>query len=160
MSHEASGILEEFAAVIRDLTDTAKHISHIEEAKAEAASVNRHDQMDGFIQDEQAYILKLRGQEQHRIRLSEELGWKSLTFRQILETASPEQAELLTPLFLALEDQLKQLEQSRGAAEKIINARLRELQIAIARQQGGSYDDAGNISLDSPVQTRVHNKYV
>lgn len=152
--------LEKFAAVIRELTDTAGHIAGIEENKAAAASEKRHELLDTFIQDEQAQILKLRGLEQRRLRLADSLGWKSLTFRQILEKAEPGQQTLLQPLFLELEHQLKRLENARGNAEQIISTRLHEMQIILARQQGSSYDNTGNINLNSPVHTKLQNKYV
>ena len=38
--------LEEFAAVIRDLSDTAARIAQVEEAKAAAASQRRHELLE------------------------------------------------------------------------------------------------------------------
>ncbi|NBJ80751.1 hypothetical protein D5274_01960 [bacterium 1XD42-94] len=160
MSQTAHQTLEDFAAVIRDLTATAGRITEIEEAKAEAASEGRHRQLDGFIQEEQAHILKLRGLEQHRLKLAESLGWKSLTFRQILEKTSSDETELLSPLFSELERQLKRLEQAREAAEKIIKVRLHEIQTTIARQHGASYDNSGNLSSEALPHTKLQNKYV
>ncbi|MEY8337075.1 hypothetical protein AALB16_03455 [Lachnospiraceae bacterium 62-35] len=160
MNHTAQNQLEELASVIRDLTDTANRISHSEEAKAEAASQNRHELLDGFIQEEQAYILKLRGLEQRRLRLLESLGWKSLTFRQVLEQADPSQKELLSPLFFELETQLKRLENARKASEQIIGVRLHELQISIAKAQGSSYDNSGNVNLNAPSHAKLRDKYV
>ena len=49
--------LEEFAAVIRELSGTAEEIARIEEEKASAATDKRHYLMDSFIQEEQASIL-------------------------------------------------------------------------------------------------------
>lgn len=152
--------LEEFASVIRDLTGTAEDISRIEEEKASAATDKRHYLMDSFIQEEQAAILKLRGLEQRRLRLAEALGWKSLTFRQILEKADPSQRALLNPLFIDLERQLKRLTDARHASEQILNTRIHELQVAIGRQQGSSYDNSGNVSVDSPIRSKLHNRYV
>ena len=152
--------LEEFAAVIRDLSETAARIAQVEEAKAAAASQRRHELLDGYIQDEQAQILKLRGLEQRRLTLADALGWKSLTFRQILEKAAPEQDHLLRPLFSDLEQNLKRLEHARKSSEKIINARLHEMNVIMARQQGRSYDNTGNLNTSAPVRTKFQNKYV
>ena len=82
MDSNTRDTLDKFASVIRELTDTAGNIAHIEEQKAVAASEKRHQLMDAFIQDEQAQILRLRGLEQRRLRLADSLGWKSLTFRR------------------------------------------------------------------------------
>lgn len=160
MDHTNTELLKDFTAVIRELTDTVGRIAHAEELKAEAASNKQHQLLDDFIQDEQAQILRLRGLEQRRLRLADSLGWKSLTFRQILDKASPDQADELRPLFLNLEQQVKRLEGARKDSEQIINTRLHELQVAIARQQGGSYDNAGNVNLNSPLHAKLQNKYV
>lgn len=160
MNHSTQEPLDEFTAVIRELTNTANRIAQVENAKAQAASQKRHELIDGFIQDEQAYILKLRGLEQRRLRLAESLGWKSLTFRQILEKAAPSQKEQLKPIFSELENQLKQLEQARKAAEKIINTRLHELQVSISMRQGGSYDNTGSVNVNSPIHTKMRDQYV
>lgn len=151
---------DEFITVLQETTKLIASISQIENAKAEAASEKMHRRLDSFIQTEQAHILKLRGLEQKRMRLAETLGWKGLTFRQILEKASPEENEQLQPEFNQLEETLKGLEHSRKASEQIINVRLHELQVAIAQQEGGSYDDAGNINLNSPYHSKMKDRYV
>jgi len=92
MSQQTQEPFEEFMEVIRELTSLAGAIAGVEEAKAEAAAQKRHQFLDGFIQEEQAQILKLRGLEQRRLRLAKALGWESLTFRQILEKAPPRQS--------------------------------------------------------------------
>ncbi|MCI8950178.1 MAG: flagellar protein FlgN [Lachnospiraceae bacterium] len=152
--------LQEYASVIEELTQLAGSISQIEEKKTQAAADKEHQKLDGYIQKEQALILKLRGLEQRRIRLSDSLGWESMTFRQILEHASPDQKEVLEPVFNSLEQQLLQLEAARKASEQIIHVRLHELQVLIARAEGGSYDESGNISLNNPVRSKLHGKYV
>ena len=136
--------LEEFASVIEELTELAGTISQIEEKKTQAAADKEHHKLDGYIQKEQAAILKLRGLEQRRTRLAESLGWK----------------EQLEPIFNNLEQQLLELKASRQASERIINVRLHELQVLIAKAEGGSYDEAGNINLNSPVHSKLQGKYV
>lgn len=160
MDQNTQQTLEEFASVIKQLIAAAEDIARIEEEKASAATDRRHYLMDSFIQEEQAAILKLRGLEQRRLRLADSLGWKSLTFRQILEKAGPEEHTLLQPLLLELERQLKRLEQARGNAEQIIHTRLHEIQILLARQQGSSYDNTGNVNLSPPARAKLQDKYV
>lgn len=151
---------DELITVLQETAQVTASITQIENSKAEAASEKMHGRLDSFIQTEQALILKLRGLEQKRMHLAESLGWKGLTFRQILEKASPEEKEQLQPEFDRLEENLKGLEHSRKASEQIINVRLHELQVAIARQEGGSYDDAGNINLNSPYHSKMKDRYV
>ncbi len=151
---------EEFTTVIEELTSLSSSISQIESAKADAASEKHHELMDGYIQEEQALILKLRGLEQKRARLSRELGWESLTFRQILDKASLRQRTKLEPLFLALEQALQELEHSRKAAEQIIQVRLHQIQAMAAHQGGSSYDNAGDVSLNAPPHSKMKDRYV
>lgn len=160
MEQKAKKPFEEFTAVIKDLAILAKQISELEDTKAQAASERRHYLLDGYIQEEQACILKLRGLEQHRIRLAEALGWGSLTFRQILEKAPPEQRDVLQPLFFELERQLNSLQKSRKAAEQILKVRVHEIEAAIARQEGGSYDNAGNVSPSPAPRAKMKDTYI
>lgn len=156
-THES---FEEFTAVIRDLTQLVGDIGKVEDAKAQAASEKHHQLLDGYIQKEQAQILRLRGLEQHRIQLAETLGWNSLTFRQILDTAPPEQVSVLKPLFVQLEEQLNKMQQARKSSEQIIQVRIHELQTAIARQEGGSHNNAGNVNLKSPLRNKMKDTYI
>ena len=160
MTQETRELFDKFTAVIGELTVLAGDIAQVEEAKAEAASLRHHERLDGFIQKEQAQILKLRGLEQRRIRMAKELGWESLTFRQILEKAEPEQKESLSPLFAELEQNLKRLGQSRQSAERIIKVRIREIETAISRTQGGSYDNGGSAGPNAPMHNKMKDTYV
>lgn len=160
MDQKTQTSFDEFIAVVQSTADLAASISKVETAKAQAASERLHHRLDGYIQTEQALILKLRGLEQKRMHLAEALGWKGLTFRQILEKVSPEEQEKLQPSFNHLEETLKSLESSRKASEQIINVRLHEIQVAIARREGGSYDDAGNVNLNSPYHSKMKDRYV
>lgn len=160
MDQKTHQSLEEFTAVIQDLIKLVGDIGRVEDAKALAASEKHHQLLDGYIQEEQAQILKLRGLEQHRIRLADALGWNSLTFRQILEMAPPEQVTVLKPLFVQLEEQLNHMQQARKSSEQIIQVRLHELQVAIARQEGSSYDNSGNVNLNSSFHNKMKDTYI
>lgn len=158
MNQTTHDAFTEYTGVIENLTAVAANIARVEEVKTTAATERRHELLDGCIQEEQAYLLKLRGLEQHRTKLQEVLGWNSFTLRQILEVASPEQEEILAPLFGKLEQQLNRLQQSREAAEQIIHIRLHELETLT--QRGMSYDNGGNVSSNDASQPRIRNKYV
>ena len=160
MSQKTQDPLNQYRAVIRDLANVAASISRVEETKAAAASERRHELLDGCIQEEQALLLKLRGLEQHRMNYQNDLGWEDLTLNQILDQASPDQKEFLTPLFENLERQLKRLRHARDASEQIIGVRLHELDIIAARQQGSSYNNEGTVRPAATSHARIQNKYV
>ena len=160
MEQQTQRPLEEFTTVIKDLTILAKQITDLEDAKALAASERRHQLLDGYIQREQACILKLRGLEQHRIRLAEALGWNSLTFRHILEKMPPQESKSIEPLFLELKSQLNRMQQARKAAEQIMKVRIHEINVAIAQKEGGSYDTEGNVNVSPPHPAKLKNTYI
>lgn len=133
-------LYEDFLALVRDLTDTAHTIARIEEEKAVAVSLRRHELLNSYMKKEQACILKLRGLDQHRIRLAKSLGWDGLNFSGILKKVEPVQQEYLNGLFRELEQELRFLLESREVAERIMDVRVYECLITVQRKQGVPYD--------------------
>lgn len=160
MSQTTHDPLKNYISILRELTALAGDITRVEEIKTAAAADKRHELLDGCIQEEQAFLLKLRGLEQHRISLQKDLGWENLTLRQILDIASQEQRELLVPVFDQLDHHLRRLQQAREASEKILKVRLHELEVFA--QMGASYDNSGNLSPAGTPQSkgRIRSTYV
>ena len=117
-----------------------------------------HDRMDGILKREQVYILKLRGLEQKRLRLAEAMGWKGLTFRQILSQSTSEQAGRLSPLFTRLDSQIKHLREVKDTAERMIQVRLREFNMILSSTTGGGCDENG-VPVKGP-SSFFHDRYV
>lgn len=155
---DTKDILEEFACTINSLGETVRDIAQIEEEKAEAASLGLHGRMDGFLKQEQVYILKLRGLEQKRQRLADAMGWKGLTFRQILEQATEHQQKRLAPLFTHLDSEIRHLQESKDSAERMIHVRLREFEYILSDKKGGSPDETGHMAGGS--SSLFHDRYV
>lgn len=143
--------LDEFCMTLSQLTDVVKTITDIEQSRAEAASQKEHNRIQGFLNEEQAAILTLRGLEQKRMQQAEALGWKGLTFRQILDTAGDAQKKVLMPRFTELQQAVSLLVNIREGADRIIKVRIRDLQDAIAV--------AGGPPEGSPSHF-FHDKYV
>ena len=153
-------LYESFLDIIRDLTDIAHKIAQVEEEKAAAVSLKHHELLEGFMKREQAGILKLRGLDQHRIRLAKQLGWDSLTFSQILEEVNLGQKEYLKMLFRELEQELMQLIQWKELAERIINVRIYELLITVERKTGIPYDNTRTVHLDECSYVNLCDRYI
>ncbi len=157
-SNNHTELMDEFTTVLIQITDVVTSLTETEQHKADAAANNRHDLIDSFLNPEQAMIMKLRGLEQKRLKLTEGLGWKGLTFRQLLDQADSEQREVLAPLFTALDDRLRQLTDIREASDRIIQLRLRELQTALGQEESYGYDSSKQSAAAAPGHFR--NKYV
>lgn len=116
-----------------ELTEVVCELAQQEEEKASAASERRHEALDGCIRQEQALLMKLKGLEQRRTELIGQLGWDSLTFRQILSQAPEAEKVLMEPLFFSLDWEIGRLRRAHEAANRIIGSRIHELQIFLAR---------------------------
>ena len=128
--------LEEFCATLSQLIVVVKEITDIEQRRIDAASRNEHQQIESFLNEEQAALLSLRGLEQKRMHQAADLGWKDFTFRQILYAADSEQKKILLPLFNELDEQVSLLKKVRASADRIIGLRIHELEEAIAMAGG------------------------
>lgn len=157
-TQDKNQLLDQFSTVIRELISIVEVITAVENEKAQLASLGHHKLIDSCIQKEQAHILKLRGLEQRRIRLAEQLGWNGLTFRQILEQGGEDENKVLLPLFTQLEERIEQLLSARDSSERIIQSRLQELEILLFRQTGKFYDSSGKDTLGTPIH--LHDQFV
>lgn len=154
----SNSIIDEFALVIRSLISTVGDITSLEDAKSAAASQGRHEQMDGFLKEEQACILKLRGLEQRRQSLAKGLGWEGLTFHQILEKSDAGLREVLLPLFTQLDQQVKQLADAKDSADRIIQLRLREFSFILSSEAFQEYNRNGETAAGK--LPNFHDRYV
>ncbi|MCC8024775.1 MAG: hypothetical protein LIP16_05685 [Clostridium sp.] len=161
MSQERQSTLDEFAAVMTELTEVVCELAQQEEEKASAASERRHEALDGCIRQEQALLMKLKGLEQRRTELIGQLGWDSLTFRQILSQAPEAEKVLMEPLFFSLDWEIGRLRRAHEAANRIIGSRIHELQIFLARAEAAAAADNSETGGVSPFRPfRMQDKYV
>lgn len=137
---------DQLCQVLQQTADVLTDLRKIEQQKADAAASKQHQLLDGLIRSQQALILKLRGLEQHRKKLMDELGFQGLTFRQALAQSDPELSRLLSPHFTALTQAARQLKETKEASDQILKVRLRELSFLTAGAQGISYESNGGIT--------------
>lgn len=139
----ANPAFEEFCSTVHSIIQTVSEITVLERDKAAAAAQRQHHLLDRYINQEQAEMLKLRGLEKKRSLYMEQLGFGQMTFRQILETVSPREQEHLSPLFTELMDKLKVLTDTKSDADRLIQSRLRELDIFLSGKREVSYGPNG-----------------
>ncbi|MCI8505811.1 MAG: flagellar protein FlgN [Lachnospiraceae bacterium] len=145
--------LEAFVHILEELSEIISRLTKAEIAKAEAASSGEHKKMDSFLKEEQALLLRLRGLDQQRSRTAADLGWKDLTFRQILNTVQGEELAVLSPLFSQMEQKLKKLADAEESSNRIVSVRLREFEHILGANSRGAFPEAEGAS-------HFHNRYV
>lgn len=150
---ERNVLFDSFIRTLEELSEIIEKLTEAENAKAAAASSREDDKMDSFLKKEQALLLKLRGLDQQRERGAEKLGWKDMTFRQILETANETENAALSPLFVRMEQSVKELTDAKDSSSRIITVRLREFEHILGAGSLGSFPEADG----SP---HFHDRYV
>jgi len=118
----------------------------LEQSKLEAVSKNKIAVLEDIIKKEQAEIMSLRGLDQKRERTQEELGWKDLTFQQILKEA-PEEQSKLQELFDELAGRVKTFQSVTESSKTMMEVNLHAINQVIAQQAGGTqtYKEDGSV---------------
>lgn len=142
---------EQFCETLGRLADTVCEIAGIEQKRLDAASAKEHQRIHTFLNDEQAALLNLRGLDQKRSHQAEALGWKDLTYTQILAVADDTQKAALTPLFERLNAEVSSLKEIKANADRIVNVRIHEFEELIALAGGVPKELSANL---------FHDKYV
>ena len=83
--------LSSFRELIQQFIELFDRMTPLEQSKLEVVSRNQVALLEDIIKKEQAEIMALRGLDQKRQRIQEELGWKDLTFQEILGKLSEEE---------------------------------------------------------------------
>ncbi|MFR8069353.1 MAG: flagellar export chaperone FlgN [Clostridium sp.] len=133
----------ELLPVLSRLSETLRRLNTAEEAKASAASLGRHEQLDSILTEEQALILELRGLEQKRISILNQTGWNNLSFRQILEQEDEDGREKLAPFFEQLRQSADLLRSTKENADRILKVRLHQIRFLSNSENGPHYDHYG-----------------
>ncbi len=146
--------MEKFEKVIKDLIAVFVDLTVIANIKLKAAKDNKTATIDECMTKEQSLILAIKGLDKKRETLQEELGFKDLSFREILEKTSQEETEKLAPLFEALSREIQMFSQVNEDVNTIIKVNLKEIQKELDRR-GSIYNQSKqNNGMESSLTDR------
>lgn len=139
--------LSAFEKVIEQLVELFDRMIPLEQSKLDAVSHNQISQLEDIIKKEQAEIMVLRGLDQKRERTQEELGWKGLTFQEILKKLPEEQKADLQKLFDELAGRVKSFQSVTESSKTMMEVNLHAINEMIAMQSGGTktYKEDGSV---------------
>ncbi|MEG0108610.1 MAG: hypothetical protein RR705_07140 [Lachnospiraceae bacterium] len=138
--------LSSFISILKGLVGLFKDAVLLEQEKLDAAAKNRVTFVEDCMKQEQAVILKLRGFDRNREEQQAALGFKDLSFQQILAACSEEEKELLSPLFTELNEQVSLFQEISNSAKKMIEINLHNIEVLLAQKQNDtlcSYTESG-----------------
>lgn len=112
--------LEKYAAFYREFLK-------MEQDKSKAISKNDIESVNDFVKQEQAYMLKTKGLEVERDKITESYGMKDLTLREFLEHIHESKAERANELFNELTELLENLKRVNSSNNTMIELRLHRI---------------------------------
>ena len=123
----------------------------LEQSKLDAVGQNQIAQLEDIIKKEQAETMALRGLDQKRERLQDELGWKDLTFQEILKQLPEEQRVEMKQLFDDLAGRVKSFQSITESTKTMLEVNLHTINQLIAKQSGGTqtYKEDGSVQTGS-----------
>lgn len=142
--------MHDFINNVKELIALFQQMIPLEQQKLEAARDDNMIVIEDCMIKEQASVLRLKGLENEREKLQEQLGVKGKTFRQILERF-PEEAGELQPLFSELTAQIKMFGEINEGANTLLRTNIFRIENAIREKEGGIYSATG-----SPMQGEQH----
>lgn len=139
--------LSDFQELIRQFIELFERMIPLEQSKLEVVSRNQVTQLEDIIKKEQAEIMALRGLDQKRERIQEELGWKDMTFQEILERLPEEQRPDMKRLFDELATHVTTFQSVTESSRTIMEVNLHAINQMVARQGGGrsTYKEDGSV---------------
>ncbi|WP_394523100.1 flagellar export chaperone FlgN [Lacrimispora sp. JR3] len=133
--------MNDFITVIEDLTELFQELIQIEQLKLEAAKKNRITHVEESMNKEQAAILKLRGLDRKRELCQEALGFKGLTFQEILSKTSGEEHEQLKNQFNTLSHYVRLFQNINDSARTMIEINLHKINNVISNATNKTASD-------------------
>ena len=139
--------LSSFRELIQQFIELFDRMTPLEQSKLEVVSRNQVALLEDIIKKEQAEIMALRGLDQKRERMQEELGWKDLTFQEILRRLPEEERPDMKQLFDELAARVKQFQSVTESSKTIMEVNLHAINQMAARQGGGTktYKEDGSV---------------
>ena len=141
-----------FCQVIRDTLALFDELNDYENKKLDAIAANDVIQLDQYMNDEQAYLMKMRGLDQKREKLQKQLGVPGLTFKEIIEKFDGGDKETLAGLYDELSSKSADLKNAISATKRAIDMHLNSISALLEKIEGaeGTYDNKGEKEQKSP----------
>ena len=152
MNKDRQPAMERFYQVIDDTIALFGQLIDFENKKLDAIAVNDVELLERHMHDEQAFLLKLRGLDQKREKLQEELGCTGATFRQMIEQAEGEERERLEERNAILTAKTEELKAAVNSTKKYIELHIHSIDLLLQKVEGETrtYDKNGEKTPPAP----------
>lgn len=139
--------LSAFQELIEQFIALFDRMIPLEQSKLEVVSHNQVERLEEIIKKEQAEIMTLRGLDQKRERMQADLGWKDLTFQEILKQLPEEQRPKVKQLFDELASRVTAFRSVTESSKTMMEVNLHTINQILAKHAGGAqtYGEDGTV---------------
>lgn len=139
--------LSAFQELIEQFIALFDRMIPLEQSKLEVVSRNQVARLEEIIKKEQAKIMTLRGLDQKRERMQEDLGWKDLSFQEILKQLSEEQRPKVKQLFDELASRVTAFQSVTESSRTLMEVNLHTINQILAKHTRGAqtYGEDGSV---------------
>jgi len=140
-----------FCKLIEETITLFDELLGLELKKVDAMSENDVTLLDQYMNDEQVYLLQMRGIDYKREKMQEQLGASGLTFRQMIDQFEAPEKERLIPLYEKLSSKAAELKEAISNTKRFINLHLNSISALLEKLEGQStYNKSGEKEQTSP----------
>jgi len=129
---------DSFCVVITDMLKLFEELIDFENKKLDTIAANEVAVLDQYMNDEQAYLMKMRGIENRRERVQKQLGVPDLSFREIIEKFEGPEKETLNTLYEQLSSKTIELKDSIAGTKRYIDLHLNAVTTLLERLEGNN----------------------
>jgi len=151
MSKKA-GDFDLFCKVIRETITLFDELLALEGKKIDAIAENDIALLDQYMNDEQVYLLQMKGLDYKREKMQEQLGMQSLTFRQMIDEFDGTERESLASLYEELSSKSAELKEAITSTKRFIDLHLNSISALLEKLDGGqgTYNKSGEKESKEP----------
>lgn len=143
MSNYSQGDFNSFCALINDTMTLFDDIIGLENKKVDAISENDVNLLDQYMNDEQAFLLKMRGLDYKREKVQEQLGMPGKSFKQMADGFDKPERETLDTLYCELSSKSTELKEAVSSTKRYIDLHLASISSLLEKFEGTTYSKSG-----------------
>lgn len=136
--------------LLKESTQLFSKLLELEHEKYDAVIKADIEMLDDIVSDEQAYYLKIRGDEQKIENLLEEIGCSGKTLREIIDMSQGEEKTKLINAYKELNELLKEVKKINRMCKTLIEVRLRRVDNALS-QLGENKNNAKSLMISKKI---------
>ena len=151
MSNYQRSDFDAFNKVIHETLALFNDLISLEVKKTDAITENDVTLLDQYMNDEQAYLLQMRGLDYKREKMQEQLGAQGLTFRQMIDEFEAPEREGFEKLYEELSAKSAELKKAIAETRRLIDMHLNSINTLLDKLEGAApYDKKGAKEQKTP----------